>query len=284
MKEELIKVPSSEGHELALWKISEPEIPTHHHVYMTHGTFSDKRICRGIASYLAKKGYNCWIMEWRGHGASTTPNDKYNFETIAKKDVPVAFEYLFNDLKINELSCVVHSGGGAIMAMFLVHFQKYISKVNSITMFGSQTTGAANSFSNYLKVLLGKYGTALLGYSYASKFGRPHNETYFMMKLWYDWSLSKQFIGEDKFNYDQHLSKITVPIFSIHGKKDTFVAPKSGSEQFLKAFPNPKNKFLSFGKDNGYSEDYDHGRVMLSRNAEKEIWPLVLDWIEENNR
>ncbi len=283
MNEDLIKLPSPEGHTLAIWKISEPEIPTHHHIYMTHGTFSDKRICRGIAFFLAKKGYTSWIMEWRGHGASSIPKEKYNFETIAKNDVPVAFEYLLNQLNIKVLSCVVHSGGGAIMAMFLVHNQQYISKINSITMFGSQTTGAGNSIKNHLMLYIGKYVTALLGHSYASKFGRPHDETYFMMKLWYDWNLSKRFLGENGFDYDLHLSKITIPIFSIHGKKDTFVATESGSEQFLQSFPNPKNKFLSCGKANGFSENYDHGRVMLSRNAEKEIWPLVLDWIVENN-
>ena len=283
MKEALIKLKSNEGHELALWEISEPEIPTHHNIFMTHGTFSDKRICRGIATYLAKKGYACWIMEWRGHGASTLPKEKYNFETIAKKDIPVAFDYLFNDLNIKELSTVLHSGGGAIITMFLIHNQQYISKVKSITMFGTQTTGTANSLKNHIMLFIGKYVTALLGHSYASKFGRPHDETYFMMKLWYDWNLSKRFLGENDFDYDAQLSKITIPIFSIHGKKDTFVAPKSGSEQFLNAFPNPKNKFISCGKDNGYSEDYDHGRVMLSRNAEKEIWPQVLNWIEEHN-
>lgn len=283
MNEELFKLPSDEGHELAIWKISQPEIPTKHHIYMTHGTFSDKRICRGIASYLAKKGYTSWIMEWRGHGASTIPKEKYNFETIAKKDVPIAFEYLFNELNIKELSCVLHSGGGAIMAMFLTHNQQYISKIKSMTMFGSQTTGAGNSMSNKIKLFVGKYVTALLGHSYASMFGRPHDETYFMMKLWYDWNLSRRFLGENNFDYDEHLPKITTPIFSIHGKKDTFIATKSGSEEFLHAFQNPKNKFLSCGKNNGYSEDYDHGRVMLSRNAEKEVWPQVLEWIVEHH-
>jgi len=280
MKEELILLPSENQNQLALWKVSPSEIKSTHNIFMTHGTFSDKRICMGIASYLIKKGYTCWIMEWRGHGASSVPKEKYNFETIAKKDIPIALDYLFNQLKIKELSCVAHSGGGSIIAMCLVHFPQYISSIKSISVFGCQAFGAANSFFNYLKIFFGKYVTALLGKTLASKAGRPHDESYYMMKQWFDWNLNKNFLGENDMDYMIHLPKVTTPILSICGKGDTLVAPESGCEDLLNAFKNPKNKLLFCSKANGFKEDYNHSRLILSRSAEAEIWPRVLEWIE----
>lgn len=280
MNEELILLPSENQNQLALWKISSSEIKSSYNIFMTHGTFSDKRICMGIASYLIKKGYTCWIMEWRGHGNSSVPKEQYNFETIAKKDIPIAFEYLFNQLEIKELSFVGHSGGGSIFSMFLVNYPQYISAVKSMSVFGCQAFGAANSSFNYLKILFGKYVTALLGKTLATKNDRPHDESYYTMKQWFDWNLNKNFLGEKGMDYMIHLPKIKTPILSICGKGDTFVAPKSGCEDLLNAFQNPKNELLFCSKENGFKENYNHSRLILSRSAEVEIWPRVLEWIE----
>ena len=72
---------------------------------------------------------------------------------------------------------------------------------------------------------------------------------------------------------------IDFPILAINGAGDKNIAPRQGCEDFLNAFENPKNKFLFCSVAGGYKEDYNHSRIMHSRNAQAEIYPKVLDWI-----
>jgi len=77
------------------------------------------------------------------------------------------------------------------------------------------------------------------------------------------------------------MNKIKVPILSICAKGDNFIAPKTGCEDFIKAFHNDTNKLLFLSKSNGNLEDYNHSRILKSQNSKKELWPLVVDWINE---
>ncbi len=280
MNEKLFYIKTSDNQKIALWKITPTTNTISKHVFLTHGTFSNKKILNGISSYLVKKGVTCWIMEWRNHGKSKNTNQKFNFETIALLDLPAVFKYLFEKEKITQLDCITHSGGGLILSMFLIKNTSYITSINSITFFATQASGAAHIFSNRFKITIANYVSKFLGYIPASSIGSSeHNETYYTMKQWFYWNLYKNFNGNNGFNYQKKLPKITIPILSICAKGDTFIAPKIGCEQFLNAFQNSKNKLLFCAIENGFSENYNHGRIILSKNAKKEIYPIVLDWI-----
>jgi len=128
--------------------------------------------------------------------------------------------------------------------------------------------------------LLGKIGTALIGHIPAKrlKLGE-HNENYETMKQWFNWNLSQQFLGAKGSNYLTEMPNLTIPILSVCAKGDTFIAPIEGCRMFLAGFQNPKNKLLICSKENGQLEDYNHSRILHSRNAKKELWPVVLAWM-----
>ncbi|MFV0572573.1 MAG: alpha/beta fold hydrolase [Xanthomarina gelatinilytica] len=188
---------------IALWKVSNSKKNAVDNIFLTHGTFSNKNICLGIANYFAKQGYFCYIMEWRNHGESAPTKTRFNFETIALYDINTVFTYLFEDLKLNSVHCITHSGGGIILSMFLIKNIIYNPKINSITMFACQAFGAANQRKNKIKILLSKYLTLLIGHIPAKIIGLgPHNESYYTMKQWFDWNLKKKFHSTDKkFDY-----------------------------------------------------------------------------------
>ncbi|MFK7775129.1 MAG: alpha/beta fold hydrolase [Saprospiraceae bacterium] len=279
-KEQLHPIKTEGDEFIALWQISSQESKSSKNIFLNHGTFSDRKICLSISQYFARKGYHCWIMEWRNHGHSSPSSKKMNFENIGTDDYPIVFKYMFNILKIKEIDCICHSGAGICLSIFLVENPKYFSKINRIAMFGSQAFGANHNFKNHLKLLFGKYVNALLGYSPAKMFGRPHDEDYFFMKQWYDWNLTKKFIGMNGVDYEKEFQKINIPILSICAKGDDFIASREGCEKFLNAFQNPNNKLLFCSIEDGFQEDYNHSRVLQSRNSSKEIWPKVADWLE----
>ena len=282
LTEELKLIRTDDGEEIALWKIHSTDQQNQGNIFLTHGTFSDKRICLGIAKYLVEIGYTSWIMEWRNHGASPTTTNKFNFETIGLYDIKAAFNYLTNTLKLSNIHCITHSGGGICLTMFLIKNPNYKTHINSISFFGCQVFGAAKSKWSYASLILTKSLIKLLGVFPASKNGRPHDETYYTMKQWYDWNLNKEFKGSDGFDYLPRMKNITIPILSVCAKGDNFVAPKVGCKAFLDAFQNPLNQLVYCSKEDGYLEDYDHGRILLSSSAAKELWPVVRQWINES--
>ena len=150
-------------------------------------------------------------------------------------------------------------------------------------MFACQAFGAANSIPNFLKIYFGKLLSKFYGGMPASKIGRGEDESYFFMKQWFDWNLKKKFMGESGINYEELMNTVKVPIFGISGSGDKFIAPKESCEAYILSFKNKNNKYHCFGKENGFKEDYDHGRIIHSSNALKEVYPQVLSWITSHS-
>ncbi|MES1963769.1 alpha/beta hydrolase [Psychrobacter sp. AH5] len=294
--ETLKLVTTRDNEQVAVWKVTAAgEKSTTHrahkaqNIFLTHGTFSDKKVCLGIASYLCQLGHTCYVMEWRGHGHSSSPTEEFNFETVATYDYEATFCYLFDELKLDNLHCVTHSGGGVGLAMFLVQYPDYIDKINSISTFACQAYGAVTTPIRYTQILALKLVTKLLGYIPAKKLGLgPFNESYYTMSQWYDWNLQKNFKSsflkdKDKnqyFDYRAAMVDITPPVYAISGKGDRFVSPTRGCKLFFDNFGNADNVFIEYSLANSHLEDYDHTRVLMSRHSSNEIWPTVAAWID----
>ncbi len=275
---------TSDNHKIALWKIWDDTQKSKETILCIHGTFSNKSIFKGLAKFLTEKGYVLYIMEWRNHGKSSGTNLKYNFETIGLIDIKTIFEYLF-EAQVNEfIHCITHSGGGICLTMFLAANSQYVNRVRSISMFACQAFGATNYPLNGFRIFISKYLTALLGYIPSKLLGLgPHDESYYTMKQWFDWNLKRNFKSSiNDLDYRNEMNKISSLIYSISGGGDNFIAPSHGCKLFLETFENPQNVFKEFSLSNGDLEDYDHSRIILSRNAAAEIWPSVLNWIEKN--
>lgn len=335
----LALVTTQDGEKIAVWKIvadtkdranadRQTETLSENHltvkaqnIFLTHGTFSDKQTCLKIAEYLASFGHHCYIMEWRSHGNSSIAKEKFNFETVATYDYEATFRYFFDTLKLNNLHCVTHSGGGVGLTMFLIQNPRYIDNINSITLFACQAYGAAIKPINHTKTLSAKLFTRLLGYipAKALKMG-PINESYYTMNQWFDWNLHHHFkssfikksamdngsfnkdainkaylhnhkvnnhmtqqdsADDSYFDYRHHMPKITIPIYSISARGDSFISPTHGCQLFFDDFKNPINIFREYALSHGDLDDYTHSRIMVSRHAAKEIWPTVTAWIEK---
>lgn len=319
MTKTLSLVTTKDGEQIAVWKITDDTMSTIagnnaidnggtfdsasakiQNILLTHGTFSDKHTCLKMAEYLAGLGHHCYIMEWRGHGHSSVPKHKFNFETVATYDFAATFEHLLNELALDNLHCVTHSGGGIGLTMFLVQNPRYITQLNSITMFACQAFGAIINRKNHNKIVAAKLFTRLFGYIPAKKLKMgPINESYYTMMQWFDWNLHKNFKSsvahqdaiyqknphlryDESFDYRQYMPKITTPIYAISAKGDDFISPTDGCRSFFEAFDNSDNVFREYSVSHGDLDDYTHSRIMISRNAAKEVWPTVAAWIDRH--
>lgn len=250
--------------------------------FLTHGTFSDKRVCLGLANYLKDKGLTCYILEWRGHN-SFKAKEPFNFETVALYDFYTAFDYLCHQLNLKKIHTITHSGGGICMSMFLIRHPRFKNYIKSMTMVACQSFGAVFNYQSYFRILIFKYLNKIVGYIPAKKLKLGViNENYHTMQLWYDWNLSKKFISQiDGMDYAYHLGEISIPIYCICGSGDKVIAPTIGCYKFFELFNGDDKKFQEFGIENGSLEDYSHSRIMISKNAKVEVWENIASWINK---
>lgn len=175
--------------EFALWEISKRNnsLIKKEAIFLSHGAFSDKTVCIGIADYLANHGYICFILEWRGHGTSPKTDIPFNFETVALYEYKTAFHYIHHHFNITSLHCVTHSGGGLCLTMFLINYPEYLKNIQSITFVACQAFGAVNNSFDFIKLFSAKLVVKGLGQIPANKFklGRI-NETYYTMRPWFN--------------------------------------------------------------------------------------------------
>lgn len=276
------KITTSDGQKLAVWHLA-PKEDTKKHILLIHGTFSNRSAFTGLVQYLLSHGYQCWVLEWRGHGESETSKEPYDMETVARYDIPAVFDFLTSK-GVKRVDCVTHSGGGLSLAIFLTESFAEHKLINSITMFACQAFGSDQRKRNYIKVFLGKYVSKALGYvpgKFAGVVGE--NESFYMMEQWFAWNLSGRFISREGENIAEKMAQVKIPVFAICAEGDTHIAPPSGCLAFLNCFQNPKNKYLVCGETTGFSENFNHSRILQSRNAKTEVWPIVLDWIGQNH-
>lgn len=278
MREELIFVETKDHVQIALWKHETEEYFSD--ILMIHGTFSDKKVFSLATKFFTERGYNCWVMEWRNHGASQKSNNLFDFETIAHFDVKAIMNHLVFHERIEHFHCMTHSGGGICLNMLLGVHPEYQSNILSTTMFACQAFSASLSFKHYMRLFIAKGLTKTLGFIPGKKLKLGnHNESYYTMKQWFNWNLSGRFRGVFADDYKILMERIKTPTYAISSEGDTFIAPTASCVIFFGLLTNSENQFDNFALRNGNLEDYGHSRVIYSRNAVTEIFPKLADWL-----
>ena len=101
------------------------------------------------------------------------------------------------------------------------------------------------------------------------------------MDQWLEWSLSGRWFGAENFDYTQKLSAVHLPSLSIAASADQSIAPVSGCEKLHNWLGGSDKTFKVFGQREGYREDYTHARIVSSRNASVDVWPVVRQWMDD---
>jgi len=278
-----IHLATEDAVRLSLWRLRDestsPPAGTRD-IFLTHGTFSDRRICLGIAKHFASLGYTCWTLEWRGHGGSAQGQVPYDFETVAQYDVKAALDHLVREQGIQRLHCVTHSGGGIVLTMCLVRNPWLVPVIDRVALFACQALHAASSSSRKWLLRLMRLVSRFYGSIPGHRLGLGvQAESFFMMKQWYDWNISGSFRGRDGVDYLAKMSGLTVPVLAISGAADKLIAPPASCEKYLQGFGGSANRAMECGLSTGFSKDYSHANVMLSRAAMNEVWPVATEWL-----
>jgi lysosomal acid lipase/cholesteryl ester hydrolase len=85
--------------------------------------------------------------------------------------------------------------------------------------------------------------------------------------------------ADGRHDYGELLPRVETPALFIVGDAD-LMANSGSMIKTYRGISSKDKSLLSFGKKNGHIDDYGHCDLVWSRYAPKEIFPVVIDWLD----
>ncbi|WP_322977656.1 alpha/beta fold hydrolase [Pseudomonas sp. C11] len=254
-------------------------------VVLLHGSFSNRRFWYsprgiGLGAYLARAGFDVWIAEMRGHGLSPR-NQNYRDNSVAqyvRYDLPAIAEFVYEQTG-QTAHWLGHSLGGVILAAALGGRYLDDRRVRSAALFGSQIS------RQYwpLKIPLVEWGArlALRAFPYLS--GRrlkrgPEDEPIGIARETMRWLGLFGRFGDREHDWWAGLAEVRLPVLAVSAAGDQ-QDPAWACRKLLQQFSEASTAFLLLGKDSGFSSDFGHIEMLVSKEAQSEVWPQVEYWL-----
>lgn len=262
-------------------QIVEETYDLHHGSYSRRNFWiSPKQI--GLAPHLARAGFDRWVPELRGHGGAPK-TDRYRAWTAEdhiRIDLPAIAAHVFASTGAQELAWVGHSAGGLFISAALSAGYLDEERARALVLGGSQIELG----DGYLHLpgvgLLLKALLRLMGSFDARRFGLgPEEEPAGEMIEYIDWKYrGTRWTNRAGFDYLQGLARLSLPLLSLGAAADRN-DPPAGCESFMNHFAGSDRTFVLLSEATGYSRDYGHADIFASRDAAREVWPLVERWL-----
>ncbi len=272
-----------------------------------------------LARFLARRGFDAWVLELRGHGysepARTGRRQGWTFDDVVRFDVPAAVAYVRARSAGRRPVWIGHSMGGMVMYAALGQnplVQESIAglvtlaspvgfpAVDSLLMRGLGTLFLALPLPDRLPqrgalvALWSMIGWAAPGAMEVGMnpenidrqaFGRALrrsicNVPRSMVRQLAEWSLSGEFRSCNRsVDYRANLSRITTPLLVIAGAADRLASPAMVRPAHERV-GSARKEYREFAVHCGDSADYGHVDLIFGRRAPEEVFPVVSAWIE----
>ena len=272
--------------------------------------------------YLAARGFDTWVLELRGSGVSEKPTwfgsrrANYTFDDYALYDLPAAINEVAQRTQSSQLHWVGHSMGSMLLYAYLERIGDH--RIRSATALGAPAfvsdanvvLNRAVSLFPFGEFLLDEFPAGLL-----SKMGGwlAYPDLVPYMHLFWNYdnisestarlaathavdnlpaTVVEQFVRAAKqgylssadgtINYTKGLENITVPFLFVAGALDQLAPPGAVIDAYQRV-NSPKKKISILSQANGYKHDYGHVDLTLGEAAPDEVFPLVWDWLVDND-
>ncbi|WP_296270724.1 alpha/beta fold hydrolase [Pseudomonas sp. UBA6323] len=254
-------------------------------VVLLHGSFSNRRFWYspkgiGLGAYLARAGFDVWIAEMRGHGLSPR-NEDYRDNSVAqyvRYDLPAIADFIFEQSG-QPAHWVGHSLGGVILAAALGGGYLEQSRARSAALFGSQISRIYWP----LKVPPVEWGARLLLRAFPYLSGRrlkrgPEDEPIGLARETLRWLRLFGRFGDGEQDWWAGLAQVRVPILAVAAAADSD-DPAWACRKLLEQCSAARRHFLLLGKNQGFASDFGHIEMLVSKEAQREVWPIAEHWL-----
>jgi predicted alpha/beta hydrolase len=280
-----IEILADDGVHLAIHRSGDPAgIP----VVLVPGTFSNHTFWlgtrgTGFAGALAAAGYHPWVLDPRGHGLSQKParGERWDFDDWARRDVPAAVHAA---ARLGRgVILIGHSAGGATALIACAADAAVRDHVRGVVVVATPVPWLQAIRRALTRLVL--LGSTLLDRFPARLVGLgPEDELGGVMAQWMTWNLRGRWTGDDGTDYEERLRALALPALFIAGGGDRVEAPPAAVHALFKLVGSRDKTFLLCGRDGGFSQDFDHVGVLVSRAARAEVWPKIIEWLDRTLR
>jgi polyhydroxyalkanoate synthase subunit PhaC len=285
-------------------------------VLLVHGLSANHRYWdlepgRSMASFLAARGYDTWLLDLRGHGdAREAPGGRWlhrewNIDDYGLGDAPAAIAAIREVTGASRVAWIGHSMGGLVGAI-------YASQDGDDALWAYVAVGSPVDFADPEPVLrIARAGFRLGGLLLPVILTRPVAGAKTRMSgflsspgsidarterramrtiaspMWPgEMSQFADMIRAQSFqssggdvDYRAALARVRVPALVLAGRADE-VAPPDRVKALYDALGSPDRRFVVAGLENGFSNDYGHMDFGVGDRAEEEIYPLVAAFLD----
>jgi pimeloyl-ACP methyl ester carboxylesterase len=258
-------------------------------IVLVHGSFTNRGFWLsaqgiGFARHLVDSGYDVWIMETRGHGLSPRNNDykDNSLERYALSDVPAANEFVIEKTGIKPV-WLGHSLGGVLIASAVASGALPETQVSAIVLLGTQAVRRRwflqVPFMAPLAKLFFNIKTEMDGRQL--KIG-PENEPAGIAKEYLNWF---GLFGKWRFNSNNQplldgWKSLGLPVMCVVGKNDQS-DPAKYCEAFYQQCGSQQKTWKLLARAEGFSRDFGHIDMIVSKEAAEEVWPMLTDWLAQ---
>ena len=263
-------------------------------ILMLHGAMSNGRVFysdtgRGLGCFLAKAGFDVYVMDTAGRGLSKPIIDR-NFSLgqgeVIREQLPLVQQFIIQRHPlVNKVHWCAHSWGGVLMASSMARYTHLQSSVASLLTFGSKRTIKVKSFKKWLMVdfFWNRFAPLYIankGYFDASRLRvGMDNESRASLLQTIDWVKGDWVDHDDNFHYAQAaINTVWPPTWFIAGKNDHVLGNPSDVRDMIDECGFTQVKYTLLAKTHGYSLDYDHAGMLTHRQAEQDHFVQIKQW------
>jgi len=237
----------------------------------------------------------------------------WSVDDIVRYDVPAILEYVERDSGRRQVNWIGHSLGGMLMFPYL-ELSDDPSRIANFVGMGSTIIQATTPQRKMLRANAGIRG--LLTVASAGRLGRPL--TYFRMpgmeqidrfyytaenvdprtvSRFYGYTLEdpgpgalRQFApylrhghllsADQRLDYVAHLPEIMTPTLMVAGDVD-LISDVPSTRKTYDALGSPDKTLMIFGKEYGCAGEYGHCDLVWSKHAPNEVFPSIIEWLDE---
>ena len=270
---------------------------------------------QGFLRQLQKQGWDVWNLELRGVGMSERPrffskNKGWTFDDHYLYDLPCAIDHVLKCTGQKQLHWIGHSMGG--LAMYCYLLTKGDRKIRSVVTLGTPGQFMLGSVYRILRLLLpltrilpslrlsflaqvfapfavalranligingANMDTVTLRKCLVNVISDIHSGLLRQFGRWMEQGHISSLDGH--LNLTESLGAIKVPCLLIAGGRDELVSPVNVRFVFDEISSELKN-YIVASREYGFEEDYGHGDLLLGKNVDQEMYPIINGWLED---
>ncbi len=267
-------------------------------ILLIHGSIENGKVFysksgKGLAPYLAQQGFDVYVADLRGRGASKPAVSRHS-RTSQTDTITEELPAIINKVKevsgYDSLHFGAHSWGGVLLLCTYALYHTQLD-INSMIFLATKRRISIKSLNRFLTIdvgwtVLGRILNSIFGYFPAKKIkvGSDNEASRFYLQN-NAWVYTKTWIDpETGFDYRDKLSTIELPpVYFYTGVGDKVLGHPSDVKKLAEE-SGIQEAVTILSKENGNLHDYDHVNILTHPDAVKDHFPKIAELYKQHSK